>query len=162
MVCIYNLRKVKGTNYVHLLVCLCMCSNYDHIRLTLTLTSQLTIGMIAACSCLHSRIQNSTWTSELYRKKTWMKTTRAVTLTIVQHHWLPMHGKKTNKRHRKERPYLHTIWDWSSQTYSRYSTLFQSLDSWHLAFRKKNIHCWKMILSKPNPKKSKSSCWMLF
>lgn len=58
-----------------------------------------------------------------------MKTTQAVNLTIVQHHWLPMHGKKLTKGTGRNRPYLHTIWDWSSQTYSRGAHFFQSLDS---------------------------------
>ena len=76
MVCRYNLRKVKGSKYVHLSVCVCMCDNYHHIRLTLTLTSQLTNWN--DCCLLMFAKQNPKlhMNKRDIQNKTWMKTTR--------------------------------------------------------------------------------------
>ena len=162
MVCRYNLRKVKGSKYVHLSVCVCMCDNYHHIRLTLTLTSQLTNWN--DCCLLMFAKQNPKlhMNKRDIQNKTWMKTTRPSISPLCNITGCLCMEKKTNKRHRKERPYLHTIWDWSSQTYSRYSTHFFKVLTSGVFWKKKRFIVGRESSPSLNPKKSKSSCWMLF
>lgn len=110
-----------------------MCSNnYHHILCydTLILTSQLTIGMVAACSCLQNRIHNSTWTSELYRIKlgwTWPSISPLCNITSCL--WMPKVTQHSGTILSANDLGLVLPDMFPSPTFSK---------SWHLVFRKKH------------------------